>query len=60
MLIGKSIEQIQQRAQKVDSQEGQVYLDSQETVVAREVQIWKVSLRLIIMIKCFQKESTIW
>jgi hypothetical protein len=59
MLIGKSIEQIQQRAQKVDSQEGQVYLDSQETVVAREVQIWKVSLRLIIMIKCFQKESTI-
>jgi|LakMenEpi03Aug12_release.lakeMendotaPanAssembly.Ray.scaffolds.fasta_scaffold453046_1 hypothetical protein len=59
MLIGKSIEQIQQRAQKVDSQEGQVYLDSRETVVAREVQIWKVSLRLIIMIKCFQKESTI-
>lgn len=59
MLIGKSIEQILQRAQKVDSQEGQVYLDSRETVVAREVQIWKVSLRLIIMIKCFQKESTI-
>ena len=59
MLIGISIEQIQQRAQKVDSQEGQVYLDSRETVVAREVQIWKVSLRLIIMIKCFQKESTI-